>query len=152
MEPFNTFVLISCSKKKISYPAPAKILYDSPLFKNSRSYAEAITDSWFVLSAKYGLLLPDEMVEPYDLALWDLSNEEKLLWVRKVLDAIVKNIPIGSRIIILAGKKYVELILNDLLSFGFNIETPLSKIIGIGNRISWLKNSLPNKKTHGHFF
>jgi hypothetical protein len=34
---------------------------------------EASCGTWLVLSAKHGLLDPDEIIEPYDVALRDLS-------------------------------------------------------------------------------
>ncbi|UZQ49968.1 DUF6884 domain-containing protein [Clostridium kluyveri] len=60
-------VLISCVSKKLSYPAKAKDMYISQLFKLNFNYANFIkADNIFILSAKYGLLKLDKEIEPYN--------------------------------------------------------------------------------------
>ena len=47
------------------------------LFRGWRECVEQTCDAWYVLSAKHGLVEPDRILEPYDLA----SNEAALaLW------------------------------------------------------------------------
>jgi hypothetical protein len=42
---------------------PAKRLYRSALFQGRRSYAEAAARPWFIISARYGLVDPDQVTE-----------------------------------------------------------------------------------------
>jgi len=59
--------LIQCSDSKRDSIAMAKELYDeSDYFKRMRTWAEARGDPWFILSAKHGLVAPQEPIEPYD--------------------------------------------------------------------------------------
>ena len=64
---------ISCCKQKKSYACPAKELYTSTLFNLQYTYAEYRADHIYILSAKYGLLLPEQIIEPYELK---LSNSD----------------------------------------------------------------------------
>ncbi len=72
----NNF-LVSCVKPKRGYPSPAKDLYLSDWFKKAFRYASQNADEWFILSAKYFLVLPDQVIEPYDLTLKSMSVEIK---------------------------------------------------------------------------
>lgn len=70
----HTLVVVPCGKAKIwdqqpeAGPTPAKDAYVGTPFKVNRQYAERVGDSWVVLSAKYGLLRPDDPVDgPYDV-------------------------------------------------------------------------------------
>jgi hypothetical protein len=56
---------------------PAEALYSSELFFKSRRFAQANFDSWLILSAKYGLLEPGQIIQPYDRKMSDLSADER---------------------------------------------------------------------------
>jgi hypothetical protein len=62
----------------------AENLYCSDLFYKSRRYAQANYASWLILSAKYGLLRPSEIIEPYDQNLADLNKDERLVLAAQV--------------------------------------------------------------------
>jgi hypothetical protein len=80
--------LVGCVKSKRSVPSPAKDLYTSPLFVGSRRAVERSCDRWFILSAKHGLLGPDEMVEPYDETLATASRDRRRAWSAEVVQAL----------------------------------------------------------------
>jgi len=61
--------LVACCKKKLSVPSRAEDLYISPLFRFASLYCKQQCKTWFILSAKHGLLVPDEFIEPYNLTL-----------------------------------------------------------------------------------
>jgi uncharacterized protein DUF6884 len=65
--PANCHALISCSKSKGSHRDLARNMYVSPLYRKSLMVAEGWGLSFSILSAKRGLLHPDEIIEPYDL-------------------------------------------------------------------------------------
>src|SRR5207253_482463 len=44
-------------------------LYTSALWKARRTFADAADSRWYILSARYGLVDPDETLESYDEAL-----------------------------------------------------------------------------------
>lgn len=82
--------LIGCSKRKLDRAAPARELYQGDLFRLSRAWLEEgpgggpRVDAWAILSAKHGVLVPTDEVEPYDLALGDLGDKERRAWRERV--------------------------------------------------------------------
>ncbi len=59
--------VVQCVSKKRDTPQRARNLYTSPLFVNAAAYAEKISDEWYIISAKYGLVKPSDWLEPYDV-------------------------------------------------------------------------------------
>src|SRR4051812_25424090 len=62
-------ILVGCSRTKASSAAPARDLFRGHGFELARDYAGRAGGPWFVLSAKFGLLHPDDVVGPYDVYL-----------------------------------------------------------------------------------
>ncbi len=77
--------LVGCVKSKQSALAPARDLYTSALFVGRRRWVESTCDRWFILSAKHGLIEPDELLEPYDVAMKDVSRPLRRTWSEQVL-------------------------------------------------------------------
>jgi hypothetical protein len=77
--------LVGCVKTKVAHPAKARDLYSSALFRGRRRFVESSCDRWFVLSARHGLVSPDEIIEPYDETLNDKSTAAKRRWADHVL-------------------------------------------------------------------
>ena len=65
-------------------PAPAKELYTGQLFQASRRWAERHADAYFIASAKHLVIEPDTVIEPYDLAMTDLSAEDQRWRARQI--------------------------------------------------------------------
>src|SRR5262245_51376895 len=71
----NTLCVVPCGKAKVWDKEPdrgvtrARLVYVGPFASGARAYAEQFhAGAWVVLSAKYGLLLPDDLVpEPYEV-------------------------------------------------------------------------------------
>jgi hypothetical protein len=76
--------LISCSKSKGGHRDSARHMYTSPLYRKSVLLTEHWGISFSILSAKYGLLQPDEVIEPYELTLKGASRLKKIEWARSV--------------------------------------------------------------------
>ena len=64
--------IIGCSKSKQNYSCKASEMYTGTIFQKSYDVAKQLTNNIYILSAKYGLLKPNDVIEPYNLAL--LSN------------------------------------------------------------------------------
>jgi len=59
--------LIQCTDSKRDESAPAKDLYDeSRYFRKMRAWARDRRQPWFILSAKHGLVSPNQRLDPYD--------------------------------------------------------------------------------------
>ncbi len=80
--------LVGCVKTKLDHAAPARDLYTSPLFRDRRAAVDGKADRWFVISAEHGLLDPDQVIEPYDRTLADMSIPSRRAWSAKVLSAL----------------------------------------------------------------
>lgn len=80
--------LVGCVKTKLDAPAPARDLYVSPLFRGRRECVERTCARWFILSALHGLVEPDELIEPYDLALSDVPRPDRRVWSDRVLQSL----------------------------------------------------------------
>lgn len=75
--------MISCTRSKTAYPAPARVLYSpSALFRGAVRYLTARAGAINVLLAKYGLLSLDQVSAPYDQTLKDATQGERTAWAR----------------------------------------------------------------------
>jgi len=110
LPPPNSIALISCVKSKLDHPAPAAELYTSALFKRQREWAIARCGSWFILSAKHGLLRPNHVVAPYELTLKRAPAVERRAWSLRVLDQLRSQLHTldGRYFEIYAGKDYCD--------------------------------------------
>jgi len=119
-------ILIQCTKTKRNEPAKAKDLYDkSDYFQKMRAYAEAADDEYRILSAKYGLLHPDEKVESYDE--FGLSRGQVRTVTTQLVDQDVKTVRIC------AGQRYKEDLVPELEKEGIDV-IELCAGLGIGAR------------------
>lgn len=76
----RTVFLVSCVATKGSSECAARDLYRSVWFKKARNHVESTGCKWFILSAKYGLVHPDQFIEPYDQTLNTMSVEARRDW------------------------------------------------------------------------
>lgn len=81
-------LLLGCVKTQLDHPAPADELFCSPLFRLRREYAERSGRPWFVVSSRYGLVAPDEVIAPYDFALARQPIAFRRLWGLRVADEL----------------------------------------------------------------
>ncbi|WP_238541429.1 DUF6884 domain-containing protein [Burkholderia gladioli] len=61
--------LVSCVGEKQDRAMPAKVLYRSNWFTKAREYVERRAGVWYILSAKHGLISPDQVIAPYEQTL-----------------------------------------------------------------------------------
>lgn len=141
-------VLIACSKSKLDYPAPARKLYQGLLFKLSVRYAEEVLElPWVILSTKYGVVMPDDVIEPYSHTLSTngaavIGEPEEVIatteyrgeWNKRVRDTLVEKFP-DSTFISLLGKSYMGALR------GLPYEWPLANL-KLGPRIVFLQKRL----------
>jgi len=129
--------LIACGAKKSTIREMAKNLYMGELFKKSRAYVESNCYMWGILSAKHGLLLPDDWTDPYDCTLNDMRKAQRKEWAYMVLGQIKIRIPATTRVTMLAGAAYREP-LETMLAELMPTSAPLGGL-GIGQQLAWLK-------------
>ena len=121
----RTIVLVSCAKSKRSRQSQARDLYCSPLFKAQREYAEAISDQWFILSAKHGLLEPDRQIAPYEKTLKGAPAADKKAWTYRVWADLQRRTTSSDLIVITAGEDYCHYLIPLMEERGHQVQRPL---------------------------
>lgn len=133
----DALVLVSCVKRKRSGPAPARSLYTSAWFCKARDMVEASGARWFVLSALYGLVAPDAEIAPYGHTLNALGVAERRAWAKKVLDKLLPEIDGAKRVVVFAGQRYREFLVEPLQRQGIKVEAPMAHLRR-GEQLAWL--------------
>lgn len=68
--PRTTYYVVPCSGEKVDQAAPAADLYQGQTFRYVTPRVQALADDEgaqvLILSAKYGLVRPEQIIEPYD--------------------------------------------------------------------------------------
>ena len=88
-------VLVAGSRDQLSEPAAARDLYISPLFARRRTRAEASGVPWFVVSGRWGLLAPGDIVAPYSFSLAQQPVSYQRAWARFVAEQLHLVSPVG---------------------------------------------------------
>lgn len=125
-------VVIGCGAAKLGHAAPAAELYTGQHFKVCRSTAEALAapGCWFILSARYGLVEPTAVLEPYELRLGQPGAVQWPVVRRQALRLGV----FSDRVTALCGTPYA-----DLLEHVFrDVRRPLAGL-GIGYQRAMMK-------------
>lgn len=102
--------LLACSKRKAGSPKAVRFFYLGSTFTKSIIYCKPRFDRVLVLSAKYGLLELDQIIEPYDLTLRDMDPEARSAWAKKVRIQMRQKGLLGPGVILtyLTGMLYSE--------------------------------------------
>ena len=132
----KTLYLVSCVKGKQTSAAAAKDLYTSDWFRKARAYVEPTGMPWFILSAEYGLLHPDQRTDPYEKTLNKMLSWERKRWAEKVIHQMEQGLPKAEQIVVLAGEKYRKYLMSYLQSRASSVKVPL-KGLRLGEQLSW---------------
>jgi hypothetical protein len=136
----DTLYLVACVGAKLPDPALAKDLYISDWFVKVRHYVERAGAPWFILSAEYGLVGSEEVLAPYECTLNSMRVAERRAWARRVRGQMESLLPTASRIVIFAGVRYREYLMDYLRSRAATVDVPL-RGLGIGKQLAWLKKA-----------
>jgi hypothetical protein len=132
-----TIYLVACGKEKVQHSIKARGMYTGSYFKACLKYAESQSnDGIFILSAKYGLVELEEIIQPYDLVIGD-DGSVNTDYIKS--QATEKGI-LYENIIVLGGKKYVKFI----QKIWPNATCPLSG--GLLSQISWMNKQVEIEK------
>ena len=110
----RVLIITECSKRKLGYnartKAPAKSMYQGRLFKWVQRYCHVMGYDYAIISAKYGLVFPDEVIEGYEKSLQTKNDVVNLQpRVEKLLNPLIKNY---DKIVVIAGEKYRDVLRN----------------------------------------
>lgn len=137
----GALLLISCTKTKLSVPAPARELYCSPAFQMKRRMAERLGNRWLILSAKHGLVEPEQIIAPYDETLTSMSVSHRRAWATNVMPPLLPIAHRAGHVAFLAGQRYVEFLIAPLVAGDVQVSEPL-KGLRQGEQLSWLTKHL----------
>lgn len=131
-------ILVGCTKRKEAEARPARDLYTSPMFRKRQEFAESSGRPWVVLSAEYGAVDPDEVIEPYDRFLEDQSEAYKLDWADDVVEQLeMLHGPLDGRVFELhASQAYGDPIAPLLRAHGATLLRPMHGLRR-GEQLQW---------------
>lgn len=143
----KSLCIIGCGKKKIwdknseISSIKAKEVYTGSFTKKCIEYAEKFyPESFYLLSAKYGLILPDEKIQgPYNEC-FHHKNSKPITIEEIKIQIIDKKLGNYDKIIIIGGNYYTELIKN--LFPKKKVFNPLGECKGIGHMMKKLNGSI----------
>jgi len=110
----------------------------SNLFRKAYAYCCKKYNALAILSAKYGLLLPEEEIEPYNLTLNKVTADNVKEWSEEVFVQMTKKLNLQDFDIIFfhAGKRYRKYLISKLEKIGVKCEVPLRNL-SIGRQLAW---------------
>jgi hypothetical protein len=141
LDPKTTVYLVSCVSKKRRTPSPARDLYVSDWFLKARAHVESTDSPWFILSAEYGLVSPDQVLAPYERTLNTMRKAERDAWATRVKAQMETSLPAADRIVVLAGQRYRESLMDFLRQRAETVEIPMEGLT-IGRQLQYLTDGL----------
>jgi hypothetical protein len=145
----KTICVVPCGKRKIwerfpdAGPQKARDVYTGPYASKCIHYAQFFyPESWCILSAKYGFLMPNDIIPgPYEVTFKKKNTNQ--IGKEELFDQVLKKDLYGyNDIIVLGGKVYCDII--DELFGGKLISKPLCGL-SLGEAIKTLNESI-NKR------
>lgn len=140
-------IIIPCGKSKIwkkeSYRGlmRAEYAYIGSPFKVNKEFAEKFADHWMILSARYGFIDPDTLIEDYEETF--LKPGINTVKIETLIHQIKDKDLLGfRRIIILGGKAYQEITSKAFDYYGLKVEFP-TKGMPIGKSMGFIKRYDP---------
>jgi hypothetical protein len=97
--PTGDVLLVGCVKSQRPGPARARDLFTSALFARRRRYAEAAGRPWFVISSRWGLVAPDEVIAPYDVLLGDMPASYRHAWAEFVVAQLAGRVRLPGAVV-----------------------------------------------------
>ena len=141
----KSLCIVACGKKKIWDENPdaesvkAENLYTGSFTRKCVEYAKKSDfDSWCILSAKYGLLFPDEVVQGQYNECFHNKISNPMTLDELYLQIKSKELDKYEKAIILGGIYYTNMIKN--LFKGIEVYNPLNGCKGIGHMMKRLND------------
>lgn len=138
---FQTVYLVGCGKQKRPLRAAAGELYTGSLFRAARQLVEARSAMWRILSARYGVLRPETVIDPYERRLPTRPSEVEL-WAASAATSLTSDpeLRVGFDVVCLAGREYADPVCAVLEARGVRCMQPL-RGMRLGHRLRWLKEN-----------
>jgi|tagenome__1003787_1003787.scaffolds.fasta_scaffold20937099_2 hypothetical protein len=122
-------VLIGSSGVTASTPRPAAELFESPGFVAARTRAVRSGARWFVLSARHGLLHPDDVATPSDDLLGDHTLGYRIAWGEWVAAQLAERMWLTGVVVeVHGGVDFAQPLRQPLGRRGAGVEIPLPRM------------------------
>lgn len=97
-------IITSCSKKKANICTRADLLYQGQFFKGVKQFANKNQMQLFILSAKYGIIMDETKICPYEQKLRNKQDVKKIKIIAiPIFEHILK---IYDKILLIMGNLY----------------------------------------------
>ena len=126
---------MACSRLKADHPLPARDLYVSPLFRAASTFADRHYATWFILSAKHGLVEPSAILAPYELSLRAMPARERQVWGGRIAQSLMDRFPPNAVLLLHAGALYCDVFLPLI---PHQHRCPLAHL-SIGQQLEWYR-------------
>jgi uncharacterized protein DUF6884 len=116
-------ILVGDGTTQRSEPVAARDLYVSPLFAGRRAQAEQSGVPWFVVSGRWGLLDPDDVLAPYSFSFSQQSVNYRRAWGRFVAEqlCLVSSVGRDDIVEISAGAAYTAALVAPIQYLGAQV-------------------------------
>lgn len=110
----KVLVITGCTKEKLGYnnsiTAVARDMYKGRLFTVARRFCEKRGYDFVIISAKYGLVMPEETIAGYEKM---LQNKRDVAEIRSEVESrLAEILPKYNKILVIAGKRYRQVLEN----------------------------------------
>ncbi len=124
--PARRVVLIGSSGGTAAVPGPAGELFGSDAFARARAHAVRLGHPWFVLSAKHGLLAPDDVIGPFDVQLGEQPVGYRAAWGEWVVAQLADRLRLQDVVVeVHGGVDFAQPLRQPLARRGAALELPL---------------------------
>jgi hypothetical protein len=119
-------VLIGSSGATADEPEPAGRIFRSDGFARAREHAVHSRLPWFVLSAKHGLLDPDEIISPTDMQIDDQPAAYRAAWGEWVVAQLADRLQLDGVVVeVNGGVDFAQPLRQPLTRRGATLDIPL---------------------------
>ena len=141
----SSVVLVGSVDSKLPRAAPAKDLYRSDLFARRRRYAETTGLPWFVVTSRWGLAAPQEIIAPHDVDLGEMPSAYRRAWAGFVTAQLSAQVPLpGAVVEIHAGVDCVEVLRPELERAGAVVVDPVETGT-VDQTLAWYDKRVPHR-------
>ena len=135
--------LVAASKRRRGGIARARDQFDpSPVFRRARDFCERAYSEWYILSATYLLIPPQQVIGAGEPALRMLNAAERVAWAESVAGQLRLRVGRSAEpltFVLYASQRYTELLMRAAPDISF--ETPRSGMSFVG-RLHWYDDRL----------
>jgi hypothetical protein len=131
--------LINCCSQKMPHACEASKLYQGRLFKRALKLIQLITREFGILSAKHHLVLPNEIIEPYDKTI----SKSNHAWAELTKAKIKIQYP-AAKFKVILSRPYLQAMK------GLDYEEIIPKKLNIGEQINFIDKKIFELENEGN--